>query len=419
MRSIQVLVVGGGASGMMAAIMAKRAGAGVLILEKKNRLGKKLLATGNGKCNFTNYRQEPCFYRSSRTDYPWQVISQFNEKDCIAWFDELGVLAKDRDGYVYPAAGQATSVLHALEREIARLKIEVHTEESVLAIEKKGTGQAGDGFTVTTEQGKYLARKVILSVGGMAAPVHGSTGDGYSFVRNMGHTVIPPVPALTSLLLKEACVKDWSGVRVQGTVSIYDEKKKLLAQDTGEIQLVAQGISGIPVFQISRFAARKLQQKENVTVVFDAMPEHDTLWVTGELIKRQRRDGKQSMRDLLEGMFPDKLGKVYLKCLGIGDKTEADRVSEDTLQKMAELIKHMELSVRGVGDFDKAQVTCGGVATEEVDPDTMESKCCDNLYLTGELLDVDGMCGGYNLQWAWASGYLAGRHAGKGVGKKK
>lgn len=415
MRSVQILVIGGGASGMMAAIMARRSGAKVLIIEKKNRLGKKLLATGNGKCNFTNRVQKQECYRSSQKDIPWQIIQKFDWEKCVNWFDEIGILAKERDGYFYPASGQATAVLRALERELKRLKVEIHTEEAVEEIVCMERGNVLSGFEVRTDKSEYLARNVIVSTGGMAAPVHGSTGDGYGYVKRLGHHIITPVPALTSLVLDGNFMKAWSGVRIQGKVSLYDEKNSLLCEDSGEIQMVAHGISGIPVFQLSRFAARELAKKRSVILYLDSMPEYDMEWLVEEIKKRQSYDGEQSMGDILEGMLPDKLAGVFLKKSGIGMVTQAVEVSEAEIQKLAAWIKKMELKVAAVSDFEKAQVTAGGVALEEICMDTMESKLCKGLYLTGELLDVDGICGGYNLQWAWTTGYLAGTACGQSV----
>lgn len=412
MRSVRVLVVGGGASGMVAAITAKRSGASVLVLEKKNRLGKKLLATGNGKCNFTNQVQYPECYRSSQTEYPWKVMEQFGWEDSVVWFDEIGILAKSREGYIYPASGQAASVLHALEREMKRLKIEVHTEEEAVHVAVSFQKKEQNGFVVTTEKAEYLAQNVILSTGGMAAPVHGSTGDGYRFAKELGHHLVAPVPALTSLILEGSFMKGWSGIRIQGKVALYDEKEHLLGEDVGEIQMVAYGISGIPVFQLSRFAAREINEGRRVTLYLDSMPEYDRDWIVQELFKRQKREERQSMRDLLEGMLPDKFAGVCLKHAKISDTAVAGEVSGVQLARLADVIKSMRLKVKAVSGFDKAQVTAGGVCTSEVNPDTMESLLCKGLYLTGELLDVDGICGGYNLQWAWTTGYLAGSAAG-------
>jgi len=410
MEQIQVLVIGGGASGMTAAITAARYKVRVLILEKKSSLGKKLLATGNGKCNFTNQVQKAACYHSSRKDYPWKVIQQFGWQESVRWFDEIGILAKERNGYVYPASGQAASVLHALQREMQRLAVEVHTEEevrrAVYDCQKKG-------FFVTTDKAEYFAENIIISTGGMASPAHGSTGDGYRFAKEFGHHIVSPVPALTSLVLEGSFCKMWSGIRVQGTVSLYDEKRNLLGKDSGEIQMTAYGISGIPVFQLSRFAAQELEKGQKVVLCLDSMPEYKKEWLAEEFLKRRRRNEKQSIRDLLEGMLPDKLASVYVKKLKIADSACVSGLSEEVFVRLAELIRHMEFLVREVSGFEKAQVTAGGVCTKEVCPDTMESCLCKGLYLTGELLDVDGDCGGYNLQWAWATGFLAGRAAGK------
>lgn len=415
MRSIEVLVIGGGASGMMAAIEAARQGAKVMILEKKQRLGKKLLATGNGKCNYTNHFQDVSCYRSAQKDFAWSIVKKFGCEETIQWFDEIGILAKDRDGYVYPASGQAASVLRALEREIKCLKIEVHTEEWVEGIERhmqKNT-QKEDGFYIYTNQTSYLARKVILSTGGKASSVHGSSGDGYLFAKKLGHHLITPVPALTSLVLDGKYMKAWSGVRLQGKVALYDEKNNMLCQDKGEIQLVAYGISGIPVFQLSRYAAMEQVQGRSTTLVLDSMPDYEESWIYEELLKRGKHNRAQSMGDLLDGMFPDKFAGVLLSQSHIAIKDTAQSVSEEKIQELVSVIKGMKLSVKCISDFDKAQVTAGGIATDEVNVNTMESALCEGLYLTGEILDVDGICGGYNLQWAWATGYLAGRACGK------
>lgn len=415
MRSVEVLVIGGGASGMMAAIESARRGAKVMILEKKQRLGKKLLATGNGKCNYTNQFQDISCYRSTEMDFAWHVVEKFGYEETIQWFDEIGILAKDRDGYVYPASGQAASVLRAMEREIKCLKIEVHTEEWVEEIEKhmKKNDRKEDGFLVYTNQNSYLARKVILSTGGKASSVHGSTGDGYLFAEKLGHHLITPVPALTSLVLDGKYMKAWSGARLQGRVALYDEKNTMLCQDKGEIQLVAYGISGIPVFQLSRYAAMEQAQGRTTMLVLDSMPDYEENWIYMELLKRRKHNGAQSMGDLLDGMFPDKFVGVLLSQSLIAIKDTAQSVSENKIQELVSVIKGMKLSVKGVSDFDKAQVTAGGIATEEVNVNTMESTLCKGLYLAGEILDVDGICGGYNLQWAWATGYLAGRACGR------
>lgn len=410
-RNVNICVVGGGASGLMAAICAARQGASVLLLEKNKRAGKKLLATGNGKCNYSNRVQKPECYRGNAPVLCQKILEKFTVEDTVEWFREIGILPAEREGYLYPASGQAASVLRSLEREAGRLRVKLQTEEEVISVERQKASDKA-GFLVRTEKGCYSAKYVILATGGMASPVHGSTGDGYGFAGKLGHHCIAPVPALTSLVLSEGFTKRWAGVRIKGAVSLYNERGRLLATDQGELQMVSYGISGIPVFQVSRFAAVELAAGRKVTLALNAMPGWQEEELFQELIRRRERFEEQSMGDLLDGILPDKLAAVYLKLAGNLIAKAAGEIPKKTVRKLAGLICHMELRVKEVSGFDKAQVTAGGIPLEEIDEESMESRCCPGLYLTGELLDVDGICGGYNLQWAWTTGYLAGQAAG-------
>lgn len=439
-KRADVCVVGGGASGLMAAICAARQGASVLLLEKKNQAGKKLLATGNGRCNYSNRVQKPECYRGNSPVLCGRILERFPVTATVEWFQEIGILPVERDGYLYPASGQAASVLRALKREAERAGVELHTEEEVVSVrrwsvrggqegvlekrQKASSSQEGvlekqklaGGFSIQTAKGCYFAGTVILATGGMAAPVHGSTGDGYGFAGKLGHHVIPPVPALTSLILAEGFTKQWAGVRIKGKVSLYNDAGKLLAEDRGELQMVSYGISGIPVFQVSRFAAVELAAGREVSLVLQAMPDWQAQELCEELLRRRGRAPEQSMGDLLDGILPDKLAAVYLKRAGNLIARPAGEIPEKTVRKLAELICHMKLRVKEVSGFDKAQVTAGGIPLKEIKEESMESLLCPGLYLAGELLDVDGICGGYNLQWAWTTGYLAGCAAGKSQG---
>ena len=337
-------------------------------------------------------------------------MQQFSAEDAIEWFDQIGILATDKNGYMYPAANQATVVLHALENELKRQKVEVKLEEAVLSVQKDS--KRNDGFVVTTGQDSYIAKRVIVATGGMAAPVHGSTGDGYELAAAFGHQLVLPASALTSIVLEGNFMKKWSGIRIQGEVFLYDQDDELLAKDRGEIQMVAYGISGIPVFQVSRFAAVELQKKRKPYLVLDSMPDHSKEWIVKQIVRRAEWNPKQSFGDLIEGLLPDKLGLVLLQQCHIDPASKAEQCLPKKIQQLAQKIKHNVLTIKEVSGFEKAQVTAGGLATGQVDPDTMESKLCKGLYFTGELLDIDGICGGYNLQWAWTSGYLAGKACG-------
>lgn len=417
MRSVGVLIVGAGASGLMAAIGAKKYTKNVLIIDKLNQPGKKILATGNGRCNYTNYCQKPEFYHSSENGFAWSIIKRFGYKDTIDIFSDMGIMPVDRDGYVYPASGQAVSVRNVLRRELEKKKTEIHLEERVIDIEEHVNSKTGekDGYIVSTDKDKYLAKKVILTTGGKAAPVHGSDGDGYTLGSKLGHSISRPVPALTSCVIGDKFSKDWTGIRVKGKVTAYDEKEHELASDTGELQMISYGISGIPVFQISRYISLELSKGCRPYIVMDIMPLYDMSVIIDEIKKRIYNYPDGSIADIFEGMLHQKLTSALLNSCGISPAKKACEIHIDDIEKIAGKMKSWRLNVTDTGDFTKAQVTCGGISTEEINADTMESKIAGNLYFAGELVDVDAICGGYNLQWAWSSGYIAGTSAGKAV----
>lgn len=323
-------------------------------------------------------------------------------------------MSKERDGYYYPLSGQAASVRAMLEREMDRYKVEVHCDETLQRIipRKDLSGQNITGYEVQTDRDKYLVRKLILAVGGSAAPAQGTTGDGYRMLQELGVAIVPPLPALTSIELDDACCKLWSGVRIMGQVELWCEGSRL-AEDIGEIQMVAKGISGIPVFQISGRVSRLLYQGKEPYLKLDVMPDHTKEQVMEELLRRVNTYGVgRSLGDVLDGMLPDKLAKALLQALHKSPGDGAEILQEDRWRNdLADQIKGKKLHIRKVSDFDKAQVTTGGVALSELQADTLELIKYPGIYVTGELADVDGICGGYNLQWAWSSGHLAGQSA--------
>lgn len=414
MRSAEILIIGGGAAGMAASIEAARAGKKVLLIEKKKSLGKKLLATGNGRCNFTNQIQEKRCYHGEQASLAFQAVTRFGCSETLAWFSEMGILPAERQGYYYPASFQAASVLHILERELKMLDVEVHTEETVLSVRDSKKGS----FFVDSDKSSYVAKKLLICTGGKASPVHGSSGDGYLFAKSLGHSLVQPLPALTSLMLDGTFMKEWAGNRLHGKVWLSDETGKKLAEDSGEIQLVDYGISGIPVFQISRFAAKALSEKHTVFFHMDSMPvlSEDELFL--EFLRRKekalhrKKENRYSTGDLLEGMFPDKFLRTILKLSSLSIKAPVEHLEEPELHLLVKHIKEFRTKVKAVSGFEKAQVCAGGIPLEEIEIDTFASKKTEGLYLAGEVLDVDGSCGGYNLQWAWTSGITAGKAMG-------
>lgn len=406
----KICIIGGGASGMMAAIAAAEEGAEVTILEHNDRVGRKILSTGNGRCNFTNVRQEPCCYRSDNPDYPWQVISRYTSHQVIAHFRELGIYSRNKNGCLYPFSEQASAVLDVLRMEIERLGICVYTGMHVSALEKKKKGFVITAFNDHKSEQTFRADAVILSCGSRAASKLGADGSGYDLAKAFGHHIIPVVPALVQLRCREGFYKALAGVRVQGKVSVYADGK-LLASDTGEIQLTDYGISGIPVFQVSRFASKSLFEKRAVTAELDFMPDFTVEQFENFLKHRITSRPDKQMEMFFAGLFHKKLAAVLLKNAKISAAKAAGNLSEKEIADLVRTVKHFRTEITQTNSFEQAQVCAGGVDTSEICPETMESSLVKNLYFAGEILDVDGMCGGYNLQWAWSSGYLAGKGA--------
>lgn len=441
----RTVIIGGGAAGMTAAIVAAGEGDAVTLLEHTDRLGRKLLSTGNGRCNLTNRRQGAKFYHSENPDFPLPALGRFGFSETLCFFETLGLFFKERDGYVYPRSSQAQTVRDALLAAILGQGVDVRTECRVTKIEAAGRkaperktlgskpakngredpeGSDGAGrFLVRTQDISFAADAVILACGGMAAPFTGSDGSGYGLAKALGHRLVLPVPALTGLFASSNPLRKAAGVRTDGTILLYvgeGEDKRLVCQDTGELQITDYGISGIPVFQVSRHASRALSEGIGVSAALHFLPEYGREEAKDLIFRifRTRTDadpsflpdtGNRDCMQVLCGLFPEKLAAVLLKRAGIPLHAPAGHPGGKQLQKLSELVCGFPLEISAAGDFSRAQVTAGGIDTREVWAETMESKLVPGLFFAGEILDVDGDCGGYNLQWAWASGFLAGK----------
>lgn len=408
----QGIIIGGGAAGLMAAITATENGADVTILEHMPRVGKKILATGNGKCNMTNLHMNADCYRCGEPEVPMQVIGTFPVEETLAFFRRLGILTTDRNGYVYPASGQAQTVLDALREKTESLGIRTVCDSKVHAIEKNKKGR----FVVQTENGSYTGDFVILAAGSMAAKTTGSDGSGYELAKSLGHKIKKPLPALVQLKCAGDFFKGIAGVRTDVKVRLYTvgknmEQATLLAEDSGELQLTDYGISGIPVFQVSRYAAEALDHKKRVMAVVDFMPDYSSEELFRILEDQRNYLYDRKAGDFLNGLFNKKLAALFMKTACIKQELDVAAISNKKLGELVEIIKEMSFEVTGTNSYDKAQICMGGVPLREVNPATMESRLVPGLYFAGEILDVDGICGGYNLQWAWSSGHLAGVNA--------
>ena len=398
-----VLIVGGGASGLVAAIAAARGGAKVTVLEKKSQVGKKILATGNGRCNLTNTDQSPSHYRCSETEFPVAALAVFSHFDAIRFFGELGIFTKNKNGYLYPYSEQAAAVVDALRMEAEHLKVKLSCNAEILGIKKEK-----DRFFVETPGWTYEADALILACGSKASPE--GSGDGYAYAKSFGHTINPVLPALVQLRADKSWPKQLSGIRVDAKVSLYADGE-LLSEDTGEVQLTAYGLSGIPVFQVSRYASLALHQQKNVTAELAFLPMFSREQLRTFLENRARQNAYKTVESFLVGLFPQKLILVLVQRAHLPKGRLAGELEPEELERLIEAITRFEAVITGTNDFDQAQVCTGGVEIKEIMPLTMESRLVEDLYITGELLDVDGACGGYNLQWAWTSGYLAGKNA--------
>ena len=403
-------IVGAGASGLAAAIAAARAGAQVTVIEHMDKAGKKILSTGNGRCNLTNRRMEAECFRCGQKDFPMKVIERFGLEETLGFFEGLGILIKDRNGYLYPYSDQASSVRDVLLQEAERRRVQIHLSCHIERIEERPCG----GFVLHTDQGRLSEDALILAAGSKAAPSTGSDGSGYELARQLGHSIIKPLPALVQLRCQGNMYRQMAGVRTEAGVRLLVDGE-LAAEDRGELQLVDYGLSGIPIFQVSRFAARALDQRRRVTVRVDFMPAWEEREAFGLLKKRASLLGYKPVSDFFTGMLNPKLAQVLIKCSGVNPSLKAGELTGKQLGRILGQLKSYEAIVMSVNPFANAQVCCGGVDTRQVDPRTMQSRIKRGLYFAGEILDADGICGGYNLQFAWSSGVTAGRSAARAL----
>ncbi|CUX50460.1 NAD(P)/FAD-dependent oxidoreductase [Clostridium sp. C105KSO13] len=401
----KIAVIGGGASGLMAAISAAQEGADVCIYEHKDRIGKKILSTGNGRCNFTNLNQEPIHYHSENILFPWRIVKKFDVQQTVAFFLKLGIYSKNRNGYLYPQSDQASAILDVLRMEVKRLGIQVRTEAKC-----KGISPVEGGFLIHTEARDFTAQKVILAAGSKAAPSSGSDGSGYQLAKNLGHRLVPVLPSLVQLCCEEGFYKSIAGVRAEGLVSLYVDGE-CYAREQGEIQLTKYGISGIPVFQVSRYAAIGLHEGKQVTAQLNFMPDFTEEQFLVFLRNRIEIRPEKTAEGFLTGLFHKKLSGLWMKLSHIDRTKKIEDCRPEEIERLAHLIQNFSTKVVQTNSFEQAQVCRGGIDTKEVNQDTLESLVVPGLYFAGEILDVDGICGGYNLQWAWSSGYRAGKEA--------
>lgn len=386
---------------MMAAITASNKGAKVVIYEKSDRIGKKLLATGNGKCNLSNTNMELSNYYTEDEEKLARCFERFSSEDTIRFFKEQGMLIRSKDGYLYPYCEQASVVLDILRQALIKHGIEVFTSVENISVNVKKNGK----FNVDSTVGKKEFDSVILACGSKAGLKNAST-QGLDLAKAFGHHIVPLLPALVQVRCEGAFFKAVAGVRCKAAISLFLEDT-LLAKEQGELQLTDYGISGIPVFQISRIIARELQKKRRVKVLIDFLPDMTKGEWEKFIKERINQYQGRNCEEFLTGMLHKKVSLMLLKEYGLKPGDIVNRHSEQKILRLCYAMKEFLVIPKSVNPFEQAQVCCGGVDFEELD-DNMQSIYQPGIYMCGEMIDIDGKCGGYNLQWAWTSGYIAG-----------
>lgn len=393
-----IVIIGGGASGLIAAHFSKSNNNKVTILERNTTCGKKILATGNGKCNYWNQYQELSHYNSENKELISEIITEKNKSDALNYFYSLGIYPKIKNGYYYPFSNQATTIKNAL---INNLKdIEIKNDFLVTDIIKKE-----NYFEIHSQNEIVKADKVIIATGSKASPKTGSDGMGYKFLRRFGHSIIEPLPALVQLHTTSKSLKEWSGIRTDVKVSLY-ENGSLIKEQSGEIQLTDYGISGICVFNLTHQISRGLynNKKEIVKINFLPFLEENKKENLEKIF-----NANKTIKEQLNGILNDKLVNIILNELKINAGISFNKLSNEEQERLIKKLTEYEVEVIKTNSFDQAQVCAGGIPLTEINPATMESKLVKDLYIVGELLDVDGECGGYNLTFAWITGMLAGK----------
>lgn len=398
---MKIAIIGGGASGLIAAITAAKNGASVTVYERCDRIGRKILATGNGRCNYTNINADVKNYHGKNPQFVKSALSNFTANDTMEFFRNLGMLTKIEDkGKAFPYSLQASAVLDVLRFEIDNLKINVKTEFEVKSIKKKN-----NIFTIISYNNELeTADCVIIATGGKASPSLGSNGSGYALCESFGHNTTKLFPALVQIKTDTQYVKAMKGIKTDAVVKFCTDK--VIDKSFGEILFTDYGVSGPAIFNISRHAG----EFECGTLKIDLLPEMDFDQLREMLEKRKSKN--ITLENYFVGMMNKKIGMTVTKYAGVLPYSRtSDTLTGKEINSLIEAIKGFTLKVTGTMSWNNAQVTAGGIDTEDINPETLESRLCKGLYLTGEILDIDGDCGGYNLQWAWSSGYVAGKNA--------
>lgn len=401
----KIVIIGAGASGLMAAITSKNNSNEVILLERNSEVGKKILATGNGRCNYWNADQSLTNYHSTNKNFLSEIITESNCQEVQNIFTKLGIIPKIKSGYYYPSSNQATSIRNALLTECLEKGVVIKTNTYVTNIEKKD-----NLFIIETQTETFKADILVIATGAKASPKTGSDGNGYLLAKKFNHTIINPLPALVQLKTTDDFLKTWSGVRTD--VKVFSrEDNNIIGMEEGEIQLTDYGVSGICIFNLSSNIARGLSQNKKEELIINFLPFIESSakeW----LEEREKYITKTTISNQLESILNYKLVQVILNKSKINKTAYYEDLTETEKTTLLKNLTNFTIPIIGTNSFDNAQVTSGGIPLTEINVETMESKLIKNLYFAGEILDVDGKCGGYNLGFAWLTGLIIGKSIG-------
>lgn len=401
---MKVMVVGGGASGLVCAIEAARQGCDVTLFEKNAKLGRKILATGNGKCNISNQHLAPTRYHSEHLACVKTILKRFDAFTCKAYFRSLGLeMREGEEGRLYPMSHQASSVVDVLVHEARSLHVKILLESEVEKIEKNK-----EGFVAHFKKEMQRFDACVIASGSLAMPSLGSSGSGYGFAKAFGHRVLEPLPSLVQLLSTTAHLKELAGVKIEAGVELFINTRQC-QRVQGDVLFTNYGLSGSAILDISRRASYALFQHEALFVVVDMMPQFSKEALGALLQKRLAYAGDKSVLLWLEGMIPKKLAHFVVVHAELEHLKHASMLGAKEIKKLVFALKAFRFDITGTKGLESAEVCAGGVDTRELDEKTLMSRHINHLYFCGEVLDVDGDCGGFNLHFAWGSGYVVGR----------
>ena len=406
-----VIVIGGGAAGMIAAITSARRGRRVILLEKNEKLGKKLFITGKGRCNVTNASDMEEILNQVITNkrFLYSSFYGFTNYDMMDFLESLGCPVKvERGNRVFPTSDKSSDVISVLSKELHRLHVEVEFHKEVKELLFDAEKQEITGVKLTN--GKSLfAQSVVIATGGISYPQTGSTGDGYDFAKQVGHTVTDLAPALVPMNMKEEDCKKMQGLSLRNIGFLVKRGKKVLYEDFGELLFTHFGISGPVVLSASSHFPAK-PSKEETIVEIDLKPALSKEQLDARLLRDFEAYRGRQFKNCLDKLLPAKMIPIIIERSQIDPQKKVNVITKEERRNLIHELKHFTLHMNGFRSFKEAIVTKGGVAVKEINPSTMESKKIKGLYFAGEVLDLDALTGGYNLQIAWSTGYAAGSH---------